>query len=212
MPTAAGSRLTVLHRQAQVRLGAQTAARMAVVWPLLDPADVDGTVERWLAAAKPIVSSQRAMSSRLASNYLTAFRTLEIGAGFVPILAETADPAAVQTSLLVTGPVSIKRAMLRGVQVERAAQTARAASASSAMRHALDGGRQTIIRTLAADNAATGWQRVASGNACKFCTILDGKFHYASTADFEAHDGCSCTQEPVYDGVRRISERSLAAR
>jgi hypothetical protein len=80
------------------------------------------------------------------------------------------------------------------------------------MRHTLDGGRQTILQTLRTDADATGWQRVASGKACKFCNMLDGKFHYADTADFPAHDGCSCSQEPVYDKKRRVSALSRAAR
>jgi hypothetical protein len=104
----------------------------------------------------------------------------------------------VTTSLLVTGPLSIKKAMVRGISPARAIPTAEAASSAAAMRHALDGGRQTIAQTLRADNDATGWERRASGNACKFCASLDGKFHRDDTADFEAHDGCSCSQEPVY--------------
>lgn len=200
MPSIVTRRLTEAHRLAQARLGAQTVARMHTIWRLLNPDDLDGSFKQWLSVAIPVVQGQRTSSARLAANYLSTFKALELGvaATSVPVLAETADVAAVTTSLLVTGPLSVKRAMVRAVPLVRALSTAEAASAATAMRHALDGGRQTITQNLRADNKASGWARVASGNACKFCASLEGKFHRHDDADFPAHDGCSCSQEPVY--------------
>jgi hypothetical protein len=45
-----------------------------------------------------------------------------------------------------------------------------------------------------------GWQRVASDNACAFCEMLAarGAVYSEESADFEAHDGCTCTVEPVW--------------
>lgn len=211
MATAAGRRLTLAHKKAQGQIGTATVARMRTVWRLLDGNNLDKSFDRWLAAAVPIVQTQRLKSAEAAAAYLGAFRTLETGGDFAPLIQAALPVDEVTTSLLVTGPVSVKRAMLRGVPLVRAMSVAEAASAAAAMRHALNGGRDTIVQTLHADDEAKGWQRVASGNACKFCAVLDGKFHYADTADFEAHDGCSCSQEPVY-GERRVSELSLANR
>lgn len=198
--TLQASRLTEAHRLAQARLGAVTVARMRTIWRLLNPDALDATFPDWLAAAYPIVQAQRSTSARLAANYLTAFKTLELGtaARIAPVLSETADRQSVATSLLVTGPISVKRAMERGVQLARALPVAEAASSAAAMRHALDGGRQTILQTLRADPDARGWVRVASGGACDFCARLDGKRHPTDDADFPAHDGCSCSQEPAY--------------
>lgn len=214
MASPAGRRLTEAHRRTQALLGVQTVERLRAVWPLLDPDDLDGTFERWLVAAVPVIQAQRSTSARLAASYLAAFKTLEVGVGTgqTAILQELAQVEAVTRSLLVTGPLSVKRAMTRGVNLNRAMEVASAASSAAGMRHALNGGRETIIQTVQADSDATGWQRVASGNACKFCNLLDGKFHYADTADFPAHDGCACSQEPVYNNARRVSELSRAAR
>lgn len=47
-----------------------------------------------------------------------------------------------------------------------------------------------------------GWRRVGSGNLCDFCAMLvsQGTLYDAeSDADFEAHDGCTCTAEPVWE-------------
>lgn len=187
---------------------------MRTLWPILDPDDLDRSFLPWLTATRPLIATQRALSARTAANYLAAIKVLQLGPAVrsSPVLAETPDLEALTTSLLVTGPLSIKRAMTRGVPLARALATAERASSAAAMRHTLDGGRRTILDTVRTDPDARGWQRVASGNACKFCNLLDGKFHLKETADFPAHDGCSCSQEPVYGSTRRVSELSLAAR
>ena len=112
--TAAGARLTEGHRLAQSRLGASVVRQMAGLWPLLDPEDLDATVERWLRLALPVVRSQHDASARLAAAYLRTFRNLE--APGIPPLASTMptfNPAQATTSLTVTGPVRVKLATAR---------------------------------------------------------------------------------------------------
>lgn len=198
--TLAGRRLTEAHRRAQIRIGAQTILQMRAVWPLLDPADLDASFTRWLAAARPVIAAQRSSSARLAANYLTAFKTLEHGASAPTVLAETLTPDALHTSLLVTGPVKIKQAVGSGYTLDGALSLAQATSSAAAMRHALNGGRDTIIETVQADRQALGWARAASGNACAFCAMLAsrGPVYDPASADFPAHDHCSCSVEPVY--------------
>lgn len=202
--TAQAARLTEIHRLAQARLGAQTAAQMVTAWGLLDPENLDGTVDAWLRLAVPVLRSQKAASARLASAYLTAYRNLEVGTAapaVVPRLADTLDPRQALTSLTVTGPVRVKLATARGVPVAGASQLGRDASARAAMRLVLDGGRATIVDTLASDPSAHGWARATSGSPCAFCAMLAsrGPSYSEETAGFEAHDGCSCSAEPVYD-------------
>lgn len=60
--------------------------------------------------------------------------------------------------------------------------------------------RLTIMGSSIADPSARGWQRVGAGE-CDFCSLLIGRgFVYSeATADFESHDHCRCTSEPVWD-------------
>jgi hypothetical protein len=62
------------------------------------------------------------------------------------------------------------------------------------------GGRETITSTVKADPRAVGYERVTSGSACDFCSMLAdrGAVYGEASADFEAHDGCACGAEPVY--------------
>lgn len=195
------ARLTEAHRLAQTRLGAQTAQQMTDAWSVLDPARIDATVEAWLRVSVPVLQNQRATSARLAGAYLRAFRTLEVGEEIAPTLAAALDPAQTATSLLVTGPVKVKQATARGVPLDAASVLGRESSARAGMRLALAGGRSTITSTLTADPQAHGWARVTSGSPCAFCDMLAsrGPVYGEASADFEAHDGCSCTAEPVYN-------------
>jgi hypothetical protein len=198
--SAAARRLTHAHRVAQGHLGLQTIARMRLLWPLLDPNKLDTTFDRWLLAAVPVVQAQRSISARLAANYLATFKVLELGVGarIAPVLEETVDPTALATSLLVTGPVSIKRAMMRSLAIDQAVDIAEASSSAAAMRHVLDGGRDTILSTGKADRDATGYERVTSGKACDYCSEREG-IRFDDDVVFRPHDGCQCTAEPVYD-------------
>jgi hypothetical protein len=62
--------------------------------------------------------------------------------------------------------------------------------------------RETIMGSSIADPAARGWQRVADGNACAFCLMLDGRgaVYSEAGADFASHDHCGCTAEPAFEG------------
>src|SRR5690606_22703244 len=121
-----------------------------------------------------IVRSQRTASARLAVNYVQAFRTLELGATTAApvVVADTVAPAAVSTSMLVTGPYSVRANLARGMSVEAAMSIAEAASAGAGLRHALKGGRDTIRETVDRDDQALGWARATSGDPCSFCAML----------------------------------------
>lgn len=202
--TREGARLTEAHRVAQLRLGADVIRQMLAAFPLLDGTDLDGSFERWLRVVLPVIQAQRTTSARLAGNYLTTFRTLELGVAagqLSPQLAEAAPVDAVTTSLLVTGPAAIKSAISRGISLPAAMQTAQTTVARAGMRHVLNGGRETITATARNDPRSGGWARVTSGKACEFCSMLAGRgaVYGEASADFQAHDGCSCSAEPAFN-------------
>lgn len=194
--------LTETHRLAQARLGARVVALLHAAWRVLDLTELEGTFESWLAVVEPLIQSHREASAGLTAAYLTTARTVALGPDgrFTPILAGPADARAIRTSMLVTGPVSIRSALGRGARLAAAADVAQARSSAAAMRHVLNGGRETLTQTVQADRRAVGYARVASGKACNFCSMLAdrGAVYGEESADFQAHDGCSCSAEPVF--------------
>lgn len=194
--------LTEAHRLAQLRLGALTIRQLQALFRLLDPDDLDGSFEDWLTTIVTVIQAQRATSARLAAAFLVEHRQLALpdAERLTPVLAAAADPKAIAVSMLVTGPISIRSNLARRVDIGKALDIAKARTAAAGMRHALNGGRDTITSTIAADKRTLGYQRVTSAKACDFCSMLAsrGAVYGAESATFEAHDGCSCAAEPVY--------------
>lgn len=200
--TAEGRRLTEAHRIAQARLGRQAVSLMGAAWRIIDPSDLDGTVEAWLRAAVPIIRAQRTSSTRLAAAYYRRFRVLEARttSQFVPPLAERIGAERTIASLTATGPARVRAATARGATIAQASRAGLAGAAGAAQRLTLDAGRSTISQATAADPRALGWARALSGNACPFCQMLAsrGPAYSEESVAFEAHDRCSCGAEPVY--------------
>lgn len=185
---------------AQVRLGAIVAAQIADLWRrLVDPTDLDGSTAAFLRAVTPLVDQNRDGSARLAAGFYGALRSSEVGpTGFVPALPSAPEPTALVTSLTVTGPVRVKLAMAAGRPLDRAMRKAEVSVAGAAMRHALAGGRETLLGSVRSDRAAKGWERVTSGAACEFCSELADSGPFYGDVGFDAHDHCSCSAAPVF--------------
>jgi hypothetical protein len=192
--------VSILTQTDQLQLGARTVKQLSTVFELLDPEDLDGSFPDWVDVVHSVVAANRTTSVSLAASYLTVLRTITIGGpSFAPILSGPVDLAALSTSMLVTGPISIRSNLTR-MATARAVDIAKGRTAAAGMRHALNGGRDTIMQTVKADPRAGRWQRVTSGAACDFCSVLAdrGAVYSEDSSDFESHDHCSCTAEPIY--------------
>ena len=217
--TQAGALLTEAHRLAQVRLSAQTVARLLELWPLLDPNDIDGTYQRWVNAALPVIRGQRVASERLSAAYLTAFRAVEVPDA-APVTFPPAPPLsdeAAATSLLVRGPYRMREMLARSVPLAQASSTASAEAAAAGTRHALNGGREFLQAAAEADPEVVGVRRVTSPGCCAFCALLaarsyDGLSSHATRSGSDAykvHDNCHCTSELVYPNGGQVVERQV---
>ena len=197
------SSLAEAHRLAQARLGADVVRSLRPLWRLLDPADLDGSFPDWVSLVLDVIGSRRAISASLAATYVDAAKKAALGASALPsrlILADAVPTQAATVSLWVTGPIRVKQALGRGLPLPKALDLGEAQSSGVAMRHALDGGRETVLSAVRDDPQVKGWQRVTSGSPCNFCSMLEsrGAVYSADTADFEAHANCSCSAEPVF--------------
>jgi hypothetical protein len=78
--------------------------------------------------------------------------------------------------------------------------TLRTLIAGGVQRRIADHVRLTVANSSVADKAAQGWVRVGEGN-CKsgWCDqFLDGEVRTAEGYDFDAHDNCRCSVDPVW--------------
>lgn len=193
-------RLTAAHRNAQLALRAKVLRDLHRIWPALNPDDLARTFTLWATVAASLIDRNRRTSAALASSY---YRSTRFQAGltdaftipaFDPLPAEQINVALRATTL---SPLLAAKDLDRR---DQALATAFVRSSGAVTRLVLDGGRETIRAAAIADPRAQGWQRVASGRACRFCTTLadrGGVYSQGSVA-FSAHDHCGCTAQPVY--------------
>ncbi|MEO6081569.1 MAG: hypothetical protein ABIQ18_00485 [Umezawaea sp.] len=217
--TAEGTTATEQHRRAQARNSALLVREVLALWPLLDPLRLDATALAWLRLVLDLVTGYRDRSTRLAADYLTRFRLVEIGGPApnpltLPEDSRWRDAAAV--SLLVTGPSVVKRLTGAGFEPMAAAEKAAPLVAAAALRHGAAGGRDLLDNARRLDQAVIGFHRITSASPCAFCAMLAARsampaerrtlYASQSSAIFTVrdgepdtfHDGCLCTVEAVY--------------
>jgi hypothetical protein len=191
--------LTRQYRAQNLALRAQTIRDLQRLWPALSYDDLARTFPAWFAGASALVTRDATRAAGLASLYLRAHRMAAGVPGDPSVKLAGVAGEKMSTALRVTTLVAIKRSTLAGKTAEQAMIDAFVQSSGAATRLVLDAGRDTVRQTAVADPRTAGWQRVTSGG-CDFCRMLAGRgsVYSESTADFESHDHCACSAQPVY--------------
>jgi len=191
--------LTTAHRRQQLALRAATLAEMRRLWPALSFDDLDGTYPALAGVTAEMVAKHRRISAGLAAAYLRAYRVQSGLDGdlriVIPRAINVEQFGATLHPLAVAAP---KAATAKAVAPTVAMDNALTRTAGAMARLVLDAGRETVTRTIQADDKARGWRRVLGGGGCDFCRTLAGRVYPRDNADFDAHGKCGCTSEPVY--------------
>lgn len=215
--TVTGTYLTEQHRQAQLALRSAFMRELVRLWPLIDLERLDETAAEWIGFVTDLIMMYRTQSVDRALSYYSAFRRAETGQ---PLAhpgnyrgAVTVEPAAIKTSLLVTGPIGVKSRIGKGVSPSVAKRKALVAVSGAASRHVLNGGRDLIVEATDMDELAVGFARVTDDDPCAFCAMLASRgFVYKSRKTAirttkrskkrgpgkEYHDHCGCGVEPAF--------------
>jgi hypothetical protein len=199
--TEAGAVLTAQHRRAQMQLRARVLRDFTTLWPLWQ--GDQPSFARLVDATIPLVTAHHRISSALAAGYFDTFRRAEqIPGEPAPRLAGPINAEQVTASMYVTGRVMTGKAIAAGQSPQAAMQSALVRTSGAVTRHALAGGRDTLILSSLEDDRALGWARVTAGKPCAFCAMLAsrGPVYREETVGFRAHDHCSCAAEPAYEG------------
>lgn len=203
--TAAGAALTSAHRAGQLAVQAQNLRGLLTLWKAVDPVRLADTIDIFVQAAVLLAGQGHDESAVLSARYFELFRRAEGVPGSAAVAVARRPPADVLAG-------NIRGAALKGIiDGRRAGMTAEAAGRNGLVRVVgtmaklvLGGGRMTIIGGVDADRRALGWTRVTSGDPCTFCRTLSSRgpaYKSDKSADFQPHDNCSCTPEPIYRGT-----------
>lgn len=230
--TAAGRKLTQQFRVGQLGVRSRMLERLLRLWPLLDVRRLDATAPEWLRLSTLTIAEHRLESARLAARYYEQLRAVELPdagsyrARVLDSVPETAADEAIRSSLIVTGPVAIKKATQRitnlaevdSAAAERAlakvSESALTQVEGAAVRHVLNGGRDLLREEGARDVRALAFARVSDGDPCYFCALMISRGFVYRSRDaagrkanerfdgpglYKFHDKCACTVAPVFD-------------
>lgn len=200
--TAEGNALTAQNRSAQLALRAAVIRDVTSLWPLWTPGRV-AEYGRFTDVAMTLIAARHQDSAGLGAAYYRAFRAVEGARGpDTPRMPPRLTARDMLPALRVTGLSGVMRALRAGFSVQAASRSGLVQVAGAAGRLVLSGGRDVVLASVGADGAAAGWRRIASGGACEFCAMLAGRgpvYKGERTADFQAHDHCACSAEPVFE-------------
>ena len=203
--TAAGAELTRAHHAAQLAVRAGSLANLVKLWKIVDPTDLTNTIDTFVQAAVLLAGQGFDRSAGTASRYYSLFRRVEGVTGALPAAGLAPRPTSV-----VLGD-ELRGAALKGIITARRAGLTPELSKERGLvrvvgalgKLVLAGGRRTLIHVADRDPKALGFGRVTSGDPCAFCRMLAGRgavYKTEKSADFEAHDSCGCSVEPLFQG------------
>jgi hypothetical protein len=193
------SRLANAQITAQERLRALTQRGLTNAWTRLPGYDEEH-VAAWLARAVPFVAAAQRQSVLLTDAYLA--RSLERPPVGVDAAAVIASVRGSTSSIEVYRRpfVRVWMALSKSTPYEQAVAAGLAHATASAAADVQMAQRAAMQFVQQSDRRIRGYQRVADGGACLYCSMIDGAF--VRTADaMPLHPHCGCTLEPVEDDV-----------
>lgn len=212
--TPLGAAITDAYRAQQLAIQAGSLDGLLLLWRAVDATRLGDTIDVFAQAAAILAGQGFAQSAAGAVAYYPLFRRAEVGTavtiGAASAPAQAALAAEIRGSAL-TGIINGRRA---GMSVEAAQNNGLVKVIGTMSKLVLAGGRRTIIQGIDGDREAEGWMRATSGDPCPFCRMLASRgaaYKTAKSADFQPHDHCSCTPEPLYRSSKKalgVSEAS----
>lgn len=199
MPGPQARALTLDFRRQLLEIAALIARRLRVTALRADLDDIEGWWEQIAPQVRQEILTGASGLAMLARRYLAAHAQAE-GVTLAPVVVAALAADQLDISLRVTGPVAFRRHVAATGSAEGARQVMATTLSGAGQRLAMSGARQTITRTVAERQQIAGWRRVSDGSPCAFCSMLvsRGAVYSRETVDFQAHDHCGCTPEPLY--------------
>ncbi|SFD14255.1 hypothetical protein [Streptomyces aidingensis] len=199
MPSPEAQALTRTYRQRVLDIAGLIGRRLRTVALAADTDDIDSWWDRVAPRVQQEILTGASALAVLARRYLVAHAEIE-GVVLEPVVVDPPGRPQIAASTRVTGPVAFKTHMSATGSAPGSVRTMASQLSGSGQRLAMEGARETVMRTFAERDEIAGWRRVASGSPCAFCLMLVGRgaVYSKRTADFQSHDRCACTPEPLY--------------
>lgn len=203
MPSAA----TLAHIEGERRLREAVRATLERIWRGLGSYDEDD-VERWLTLALPIARAARRQSVTFTGAYLAReLGRLPVGLDVDRIVGGVRGGVA-DEDVYRRPFVTTWSALKNGEDYASAVGAGMARAVNLGVTDCQLAMRDTLT-PVAEETGIRGYRRVADGDACEFCSAVDGAFVF-SADPMPLHNGCGCGVEPDDETERTSSSRPPA--
>jgi hypothetical protein len=203
------------HRRQQLSLRSVMLRELLRVWPTLNTKRLEKTYPEWVPTALQIIRDHHAYSSAVAQRFVDEVRA-EAGVTdeWTPPAERTLDAKRVERDLYRAAIINLRAAIAKKQAERDARDRAFVETSGIATKEALNGGRDVVLDSVEADQAAVGWYRVTDGDPCYFCAMIASRgvwYKTEATASFHPHDHCGCSAAPAYSRDVELQPVALEA-
>lgn len=178
------------------RLRASTESAVRRIWGSL-PDYNRPSLEGWLAQVVPVVLAAQRQEVALTTAYLEAALDRPVVGVDPADLIGSAARAGTSPEEVYTRPfIHVWQGLSQGRPYVEAVNSGIARAVSSAVTDVQLSMRNTLSAVGDIDPDIAGYQRVADGDACQFCLMLDGA-QFRTSTPMPIHPFCGCGVEPV---------------
>jgi len=194
--------LTVKFRNDQAGISDYVSNAIRALWDAhINPDEFSASWKDLGPIIKVIIAQHYAGSAADAAEY---YRNMHVVGGlmFPRVIPAPFDGAHLQRMAgSVANGTFYHQLNTQGLPAGRASEIARNTMSGAGARFALNGARNTVIRSVANDPDAMGWDRLIEPDACSYCAAqaAKGPFKPLRTG-FRAHDWCKCLAIPALRG------------
>lgn len=200
---------TITDRYRRQLVGVRDTAVTAIAagWSAVDLEALDATYRDFMTGANAVLTLGQAQAVTLTDGYFSTFMSSETGELVLPqgldptVYAGTTRDGRPLANVLALGLISVRMALATGASDFQALGQGLARVVRAGRTEIMEAGRRALGDSMRAEERVSRWRRVVeSSNPCGACLALDGS-ERSTDADLEIHASCSCTAEPVVDGL-----------
>lgn len=213
MPASAESvRATDAYRLRMVEVRRRVALAAGAFWQL-DAAELELGFSLWLDRVTLLLTAAQETLAQLSDAYVAAFVAAELSEPYEPV---GVDPAAYAGKTIDERPVgdvlapalfTVKRFLAAGKTFDEASAAGRARALRNVEVEASGAARGALDEAIEREPRVKGWRRVTSRRPCGACLASASGVVHKPRERLSSHPHCSCTKEPVVDGVRETIRR-----
>lgn len=208
--------LTDAYRARLVELRRRALLVVDAAW-ILDIERLDETFGEWLDRAETLLAAVQEQSAALSVAYVAEFVASELDEPATSADIDTEAPAGVTQDgrplreVLAPALLTVKRSIGAGLAFELASNAGRARALRNSTTELTAAADAALDEALEAEPRVKGWRRVTSRRPCGACLGLATGNVERTKKVILRHPHCSCSKEPVVDGVRERVRRPTGA-